>query len=410
VTDRRNKYISKQFFVSFANLANHQHFNFKNFQTKIYHKQISILQFIKRRPTVHLVHILRNYSALAVVVSSVLLVAATNASNREDCTFLFGYWKEGESSAFQTNTINSRKLGEKDNLALVNLAHASATIDPEASNKENDIVVGGENENLQFFASANNGTRKDPEEDGGVEIYEVKNGDTLSSIALAHKIDVKTILWANDIDDENSIMPGDKIFILPISGLSYTIQKGDNLDAIAKKYKSDKEKIIVYNQLPANGEVKEGQEIIIPDGYKEEPIQTQNDNSSTLKRRQYATSTGGKPQEISGWKNLEGKAGTGHNFPYGYCTWYVAHKRYIPWGGNAGTWLYHAKSIGYKTGKTPQKGAIMVSSESWWGHVAIVEKVSGDMITVSEMNYKKWAKVSTRVLSSKSRVIKGFIY
>jgi len=85
---------------------------------------------------------------------------------------------------------------------------------------------------------------------------------------------------------------------------------------------------------------------------------------------------------------LTGKAGAGHRFPYGYCTWYVAQRRYVPWSGNAGTWLYKAKAMGYATGRTPKVGSIMVSSESWWGHVAIVEKVSGSTITISEMNLR----------------------
>lgn len=114
---------------------------------------------------------------------------------------------------------------------------------------------------------------------------------------------------------------------------------------------------------------------------------------------------------MSGFKKLDGKAGAGHKFPYGYCTWYVAQKRYVPWGGNAGTWLYHAKSLGYQTGKAPRPGSIMVTTESrYYGHVALVEKVSGDTITVSEMNFVGWGKVSRRTISAKSRAIKGFIY
>jgi surface antigen len=80
-------------------------------------------------------------------------------------------------------------------------------------------------------------------------------------------------------------------------------------------------------------------------------------------------------------------------------------------GGNAGTWLYNAKSLGYKTGRKPQPGAIMVTTENrYYGHVALVEKVNGDTITVSEMNYVRWGKTSRRTLSASSRAIKGFIY
>jgi surface antigen len=246
--------------------------------------------------------------------------------------------------------------------------------------------------------------RKDPEEDGGVIIYEVQPGDNIGSIAAKHKVSVNTILWANEIDNVDSIMPGDKIFILPVSGLTYTVQKGDDIDSIAKKYKSDKDKIIAFNGLPANGELKDGEEIIIPDGQKDLPRTTTPQPSTFgISTRTY------DPFPTSGTV-LGGKAGTGHKFPYGYCTWYVAQKRYVPWGGNAGTWLYHAKSMGYATGKTPRVGSIMVSSESWWGHVAIVEKVSGSTITISEMNYAGWAKKSSRTLDYHSRAIKGFIY
>jgi len=89
----------------------------------------------------------------------------------------------------------------------------------------------------------------------------------------------------------------------------------------------------------------------------------------------------------------------------------VAQKRYVPWSGNAGTWLYKAKALGYRTGRAPAVGAIVVTTENrYYGHVAIVEKVSGGNITVSEMNYIGWAKTDRRVLSATSRVIKGYIY
>ena len=341
-----------------------------------------------------------------VVVSSSLLVTSTNFAKSSDSTgFISSYFSNSENNK---NTRISSQENRKDNLAFVPLTKAPTSVNP-------DIKEEATNENLSLVEgqalTASFGTPlKDPEENGGVKIYEVKSGDTVSGIAAANKITVNTILWANDLDNVDSIMPGDKIFILPVAGLSYTVKKGDTLDSIADKYKADKQKIISFNDLPADGRLDDGQEIVIPDGQKEIPQTTPTAPSGTgLERRQYANSTGGAPT-ISGFKKLEGKAGTGHSFPYGYCTWYVAKKRYIPWGGNAGTWLYHAKSAGYQTGKVPRVGAIMVSSESWWGHVAIVESVSSGSFTISEMNYRGWAKTSRRTIPTSSRVIKGFIY
>lgn len=385
----------------------------KGFQTKIYRRQANIAGFIKKRRTIKLLHILRNYSALAVVISSAILVMATNtAADKEPSGFLFGRWgAQNESESSPKNKV-SRQANRENDLVFVPLAQASAatnTNSEETEPENNSIVEGNQG---QMLVASNSPVLKDPKEDGGVKIYTVKEGDTVGSIAVAHSITVNTILWANDIEDIDSIMPADKLFILPVAGLNYVIQKRDTLDSIAKEYKAEKDKIIAFNDLPANGKIEEGQEIVIPGGEKEIPqnIASASDSSASgITRRQYATSSGGTPA-VSGWKKLDGKAGKGHSFPYGYCTWYASQKRYVPWGGNAGTWLYHAKARGYKTGKTPKKGAIIVTSESWWGHVGIVEKVGKGTVTISEMNHRGWGNVSRRTLSSKSRVVKGYIY
>lgn len=335
------------------------------------------------------------------------MVSATNfAAGKESSGFLFGYFGETENYDNPLQDKMSLKTNAKSNLALAPLAEASVSPDPNSKDDANDTVMLTQGQALEAGTSP---VKQDPEEDGGVIIYEVRDGDTVSGIASSHKISVNTILWANEMDNVDSIMPGDKIFILPASGINYTVKKGDNIEDIAKKYKAEKDKIIAFNDMPLNGELEEGQDIFIPDGQKDEP-QTKNTTpggsstpGSVIAQRPYQSF------ESSG-KTLSGPAGKGHSFPYGYCTWYVASRKYVPWGGNAGTWLYHAKAAGYSTGKAPRPGAIMVSSESYYGHVAIVEKVSSGSFTVSEMNYAGFAKRSTRVLDASSRVIRGFIY
>ncbi len=352
----------------------------------------------------------RSYSALVVVISSAVLVASTNVAagsprfgeaGKSSSGFLFGYWGNEEKSPEVAKKIEGQ-TNKKNDLAFVSLAKTKTTISPQT--EEEELVVNPVQG--QSLVTAVNTPLRDPEEEGGVKIYTVQSGDSVSAIAAKNNITVNTILWANDIDNVDSIMPGDKIFILPVAGVGYTVQKGDTIDSIAKKYKAERDKIITFNDLPADGTVEEGEEIIIPGGEKEIPRPTP---SADTYRRQYATPSGGTPT-ISGWRKLDGRAGTGHKFPYGYCTWYVAQRRYIPWGGNAGAWIYHAKAGGYQTGKTPRIGSIIVTAESWWGHVGIVESVSGGSITISEMNYARWGKTNKRTLSTSSRVIKGYIY
>lgn len=150
-------------------------------------------------------------------------------------------------------------------------------------------------------------------------------------------------------------------------------------------------------------------------GGKKKDTDTDTDKTP-VERRQYANTSGGETENISsGGSEIPevspSKGGKGHRFPYGYCTWYVAQKRHVPWGGNAGAWLANSKAYGYKTGKTPAVGAVVVTTENrYYGHVAYVEKVSGSTITISEMNYTGWGKTSRRTLDKNSRVIRGYVY
>ena len=348
------------------------------------------------------------------MASSAILVSASNfAQGQDSSSLLLGYIGEAEVADEAVNQKHrlSAQAAKKENLALVPLADPSTAVDPDQKDDTSLFDVEAlAMENQVMLSAQTADMAKDPEEEGGVKIYTVATGDTMSGIAQRHGITVNTILWANDIDNVDEIKPGDQIFILPIAGLSHVVKSGETIDSIASQYKADKDKIIAFNSLPANGEIREGDSIIIPDGKKDMPKPVEAP-SEGLERRQYATSTGGTVTDVSGYKKLEGKGGSGHRFPYGYCTWYVAQKRYVPWGGNAGTWLYNAKSMGYRTGKSPAVGSIVVTTENrYYGHVALVEKVSGGSITVSDMNYVGWGKTSRRTLPANSRVIKGYIY
>lgn len=387
----------------------------RELHTRTHHLQTRFLQFIKEISGYRVVRVFRNYSAFSIVASSALLVSAGNFTQGKDSgSLLFGY-VNGDGASEETAASKHRiaaQTNKKENLSLVPLAVASNSVDPEQTDDTSLFDV--QNLALQnqvMLSTQTSSIAKDPEEDGGVKIYTIQQGDTISGIAARNGITINTILWANDMDNVDQIKPGDQIFILPVAGLSYAVKSGDTIESIALKYKAEKDKIIAFNSLPANGEITVGDVIIIPDGKKDEPVQPSALAQGGLERRQYATSAGGAATDISGSRKLDGKGGTGHRFPYGWCTWYVAQKRYVPWGGNAGTWLYKAKALGYRTGRSPAVGSIMVTTENrYYGHVALVEKVSGNTITVSEMNYVGWGKTSRRTLSASSRAIKGFIY
>ncbi len=95
--------------------------------------------------------------------------------------------------------------------------------------------------------------------------YEVNKGDTLSSIAKKFNISVETILWANDLTTKSKIKIGQKLVILPVSGISYKVKKGDTISGLAKRFNVKERDIIDFNQTEDNKLIV-GENIIIPGG------------------------------------------------------------------------------------------------------------------------------------------------
>ncbi len=241
----------------------------------------------------------------------------------------------------------------------------------------------------------------------GIVKYTVQSGDTPSSIATSFGISTYTLLWSNSLKVGDYIKPGQELEVLPVTGVKHIVKAGDTVDSIAAKYKADREEIIIFNALPADGLFpagSEGKVLIIPNGELAAPLKPKpvivrdtNPRSSVISSSKY------KPANLNPNK--------GHRFPYGQCTWYVSSKVYVPWGGDAKMWLTNAKAYGYKTGKTPVVGSIMVTTENRrYGHVVLVEGVNGDNVTISEMNYVGWGRTSVRVIKATSPIIRGYIY
>lgn len=98
-----------------------------------------------------------------------------------------------------------------------------------------------------------------------IAIYEVREGDTLSEISEMFGVSIKTIMWANDLDAK-TVQPGEKLVILPVSGIRHKVAKGDTISTIAKKYKGDAEEIAEFNHMDLDEPLSIGMEIIVPDG------------------------------------------------------------------------------------------------------------------------------------------------
>jgi len=304
------------------------------------------------------------------------------------------YVSSDEKRIFEADLVTTLASIHSDNLGL-----DAASVTENLYKKENNIS--GEVTmitNVPLLAPAIAGSNLV----GPTSTYVVQNGDTLSQIASKFNISTDTIRYANQLEDENSIKPGSTLTILSASGILYTADAGDTIASVAAKYNLKEDDIIAQNNLYGD-ELTVGMKIVLPDAeIPEAPKPVATPEPATSDDSYDAGS------DISYVKTSTGP----NHFPYGWCTWWVAQKRYVPWSGNAIDWYYNAQSYGRPVGSTPVPGSILVTAESGYGHVAYVESVNGGgSFNVSEMNYQGWGIASNRtVRMGDGTPIIGFIY
>lgn len=101
--------------------------------------------------------------------------------------------------------------------------------------------------------------------------YTVGTGDTLQTVSDKFIISIDTIKWENNLVSD-SIIAGQHLNILPVSGVAHTVVAGDTIESLAQKYSTNKQKIIDYpfNNYadPEKFTLISGEILIIPDGKK----------------------------------------------------------------------------------------------------------------------------------------------
>jgi len=246
-----------------------------------------------------------------------------------------------------------------------------------------------------------------------VTYYTIKPGDTVNNVAGRFGLTVDTLRWANNIADVTSVVQGQRLAIPPVNGILVKVQPNTQLSGLAVQYHVNLQDIIDFNLIRDPEHLKAGSMLMLPDG-----VGPALDSGGVGKKTVRSVTWNRLGRQVTNYTIVYSNSpvyGSGGKFPYGYCTWWVAHKRYIPWSGNAWQWWYNAQQFGYAEGQVPMVGAIMVQGISWTspvGHVAYVESVNADgSFTVSEMNYGGWGRVDYRTIKSTAGLdLLGFIY
>ena len=234
--------------------------------------------------------------------------------------------------------------------------------------------------------------------------YSVGPGEDLKAVASRFNLSVDDLRWSNPIlHDTDQVTIGEKLTVPPVPGVVVATHAGDSVASLASTYRVDSDTIVEYNRLRVDpSALPDGLKLVIPGGV-----------GPALPAPAIVTPFTSVSQRYSIPLRMGAPAGTyGNNrFPWGWCTWYVASRRNVTWQGDAYQWYGNAQAQGYPVGSTPQAGAIMVTWESGWGHVAYVEAVYGDgSWLVSEMNYAGFGETDQRQIYPGQVPLIGFVY
>lgn len=103
--------------------------------------------------------------------------------------------------------------------------------------------------------------------------YRVQPGDAVSLIAERFDVRPMTLWWANRLSDLDALNIGQKVRVLPTSGIEHRVHDGDTLDSIARAFRADAADIARFNGIEG-GVVVLGQRLIIPagNGSRYEPV------------------------------------------------------------------------------------------------------------------------------------------
>lgn len=210
-------------------------------------------------------------SVLSVAVLTALFPLRTHALTLGDLHSFFRPKAEASVSSSKSQSVQAMPVLE-------------ASMNPNPANGGADIaIVDGE---AVVAAGGFAGETVVPSKDA-ISTYVVREGDTLSQIADMFGVSVNTIKWANDIS--GPIRPGQRLIILPVSGVRHTVKKGDTLTSIAKAYKGDADEIARYNGITA---LSVGEVILIPNGqeaFEPAPIKVAAKSASSASAASYSS-------------------------------------------------------------------------------------------------------------------------
>lgn len=101
-----------------------------------------------------------------------------------------------------------------------------------------------------------------------VVMHTVQEGETIFSIAAQYNITPETVVASNSLQNADFLELGQKLAILPVSGVGHIAQVGETVPMLAERFGVSEAEIRSYgpNGLGGGGELVPGQALVIPNG------------------------------------------------------------------------------------------------------------------------------------------------
>lgn len=204
----------------------------------------------------------------ALPLISLLFAAAALLPSYVHASILSDFFSMFTQGAHAEETQETSTFG---NVQTMPLLRPAMNITPAQARGGGDVTI--VDDSAVMADEGPSGTLADIEKpkNSTISTYVVREGDTLTSIAKLFDVTPGTILSANDLASGTKLQIGQKLVILPITGINYTVKKGDTLASIAKTYKGDPAEIASYNTVD-DATLAVGTAIIIPNGEIPAPV------------------------------------------------------------------------------------------------------------------------------------------
>jgi murein DD-endopeptidase MepM/ murein hydrolase activator NlpD len=172
-------------------------------------------------------------------------------------SLISGFFSTGveASDALETLTPNSQNI---------DLPKAATNIDPNPTKVDQMPIIADHSSIVsENDPNGNSTSTADAFDSSQITTYVVRSGDTLPQIAKTFGITENTIMIANDLAS-SKLKEGQRLIILPVSGVQHTIKSGETLGGIAKSYGVTTQDILQYNYFENASLLAVGDQVFIP--------------------------------------------------------------------------------------------------------------------------------------------------